>query len=196
MKLLVDPGHGQGTGATARDEFGALLVEDTQNYLVAKELEIKLEAAGHEVMLSRAEDENPTLGERARRAANYGAELTISIHHNIGEERYAKTELYHYWCPQLIPPPPTHPGLATPFNRVRVYDVQNNFESWMGRAKNVVYLHFRQGIPAVLVECGYLNAPDHQKVIQTKEYPSIMASALSSWICAKIRRIENGLSQA
>lgn len=198
MRVFLDPGHGHGTGATARTSLGNLLIEDTLNYQVSYYLEQELERAGHEVMVSRTAESNPTKAQRALDALDFHAQAVICIHHNMAPSvaaaiAYAKTEIY-YRPPCFLVPDEGHPGLNTPMNRVRVYSTepsQDDAKEWMNRVRNVMRPYLRQGLTnTVLVECAYLDAPEHQKILNQSTYPARMGKALADWIVTKIKQEE------
>jgi hypothetical protein len=163
---------------------------------VSKKLEEYLEQFGHEVMLARSEESNPTKRERAQFALDFHAEAVICIHHNTAltiEDaiKFATTQLY-VRGPNMFVPPAGHPGLHTIFNRVKVFNTitgEDDPKDWRHRARNVMDPYLRQGFhDVVLVECGYLDAPEHQKILNQPTYPESMARCLAEWINTKIKQ--------
>jgi len=86
-KIFIDPGHGGPfTGAVA--PLNALRESDV-NLRVSLALETLLSDAGAEVSMTRRDDTVPVpdsvsrdLSARAEAAANAGAEIFVSVHHN------------------------------------------------------------------------------------------------------------------
>lgn len=80
MKIAIDPGHGGADpGACA---FG--IREKDINLIVALEVRRLLTAAGHQVLMTREDDRDLSLGERCRIANAGHAEFLVSVHHNAG----------------------------------------------------------------------------------------------------------------
>jgi N-acetylmuramoyl-L-alanine amidase len=197
MKVLVDPGHSPGRGASVTLENGATLNEESLNWQIAQELDAALSQWGHIVRLSRAETQDISLLTRARKAVSWGADIAISIHHNMATDikkadMFAKTEVYvrepNFW----ITPKPTHAQLHTPLNRVRVYCTEPVTEEnqWMqARVATVLNAYHQLGFKDVcLLECGYLNAPSHQKLINQPGYVKSMALAICSWVNERAKK--------
>lgn len=76
--FVIDPGHGGGdTGATGRES-----VEKDNVLVVAKRLQTLLENEGHTVILTRSDDSELTLSQRANIANQENADYFISLHNN------------------------------------------------------------------------------------------------------------------
>ena len=79
FKVALDPGHGG-------DEFGAIgptrLAEKEINLTLALQLKTLLEKKGAEVLLTRTEDVTLGLYDRMEMAAEWKADIFVSIHHN------------------------------------------------------------------------------------------------------------------
>lgn len=90
-KIAIDPGHAPGNvnaGPSGYMEYAGMW--KLSNYL--KEY---LEQQGFEVLLTRTEEENPTLTERAKRAAQWGADMLISEHSNSANGNVRGVEVYY-----------------------------------------------------------------------------------------------------
>lgn len=79
--VVLDPGHGgSDSGATRGSVY-----EKNINFKVAQYCKAELEQyCGVTVYMTRTGDTNPSLQERAQIAANYGANILVSIHQNSG----------------------------------------------------------------------------------------------------------------
>ncbi|MBP5313479.1 MAG: N-acetylmuramoyl-L-alanine amidase [Eggerthellaceae bacterium] len=81
--VVIDPGHGGVDGGATKTFNAITLKEKTINLKIALSLQRKLmEFGGVEVYLTRASDINPTIDERVQIAADYNADLFISVHIN------------------------------------------------------------------------------------------------------------------
>jgi len=96
VKIFIDPGHG-GPDPGAVGLSG--LHEADVNLRVSCVLSNCLrEYSGAQVMMSRTDDVDVSLGERATAANNWGADRFISVHHNASVNRdYNATETYVYY---------------------------------------------------------------------------------------------------
>ncbi len=98
-KIFIDPGHGGkgGDDPFRRGPHG--VTEEEANLRVSLILQEMLEGAGAIVGMSRRDDEDVPLDERARMAAEFGPHLLLSVHHN-GSMRRADGVNYSsvlYW---------------------------------------------------------------------------------------------------
>lgn len=95
--IALDAGHGgRDSGAVNR---GLGLYEDELNLAIARELRTQLERTGYfRVIMIReelAENEKLELSQRIEYAAEQGADLYLSLHNNTSEARYSGAEIYH-----------------------------------------------------------------------------------------------------
>ena len=93
--VVLDPGHGgSDSGATRGSVY-----EKTINLKVAQYCKAELEQYyGVTVYMTRSGDTNPSLKERAQIAANYGADILVSIHQNaqkVGSTSAYGAEVYY-----------------------------------------------------------------------------------------------------
>lgn len=102
MKIMLDPGHNYAVCDTGAVGFG--LREQDISFGIAALLKPLLEAAGHEVRLTRetqqtslGNTENESLEKRCRPANDWGAALFVSLHCNAHTNASAcGTEVYSY----------------------------------------------------------------------------------------------------
>ena len=95
-RVVLDPGHGGRNGGT-RTSSG--LVEKELTLDLARRLAELLETAGYEVLLTRDDDVEVSLEERARFANENGADLFVSIHVNWIENRGVRGVETYYLGP-------------------------------------------------------------------------------------------------
>ena len=90
--VVLDPGHGgSDSGATRGSVY-----EKNINFKVAQYCKAELEQyCGVTVYMTRTGDTNPSLQERAQIAANYGANILVSIHQNSGSSSAYGAEVYY-----------------------------------------------------------------------------------------------------
>lgn len=95
MKICIDPGH---SGPVEPGACAGGFTEAAVNLQVAKKLRRLLEAAGHQVTLTREADVNDdALLWRAELAWQFGADIFISLHCNAATDSAAHgTEVFYY----------------------------------------------------------------------------------------------------
>jgi N-acetylmuramoyl-L-alanine amidase len=192
MKIFLDPGHGPGDGAVGRVPGRVtVIVEESKNWQIVQKVEAILEQAGHDVMVSRRENEDPSLKERASRAAKWKADIAFSIHHNVGEAQYAKTEVYVVKSGEPFTSANHKCDLSTVFGDAYAFYLEPRNEAgfWKDRARNVVYPYTPMGIPCALIECGYLNVPSHQNLMVQPIYISAMANSIGRYVLSCVARL-------
>jgi N-acetylmuramoyl-L-alanine amidase len=94
--ICIDPGHG-GTGASDSYRIGPTgECEEWINLRVALMLRDMLEAKGARVLMTRTEDVQVPLDDRARLAVNGKADAFISIHHNATADPTVNFPIIYY----------------------------------------------------------------------------------------------------
>lgn len=91
IKIAIDPGHAPGNvnaGPNGYYEYAGM-------WKLSNYLKNYLEQQGFDVLLTRTEQENPTLTERAMRAADWGADMLISQHSNSANGQVKGVEVYY-----------------------------------------------------------------------------------------------------
>jgi hypothetical protein len=147
MQIVIDPGHGghdaRGHSTPYGDRTGALWEKDL-NLRLAERVAAHL---GGSTVLTRAEDQNLSLQERAALARRLGARAFISLHGHSGR---SGTEVY------------VHARAGTP-SRALADSVQRELAFGHGCAcppvpRELAVLHpeaLGAAMPACMVECGY-----------------------------------------
>ena len=173
--IVLDPGH----GGQDRGARGARGVEEKGVVLdIARRARVHLANAGFKVYLTRDGDRFVPLDERVRKAAEWQADLFISIHLNAAASQTAKgLETYTLALPGY---PPTSAESDTALARVAYpgnrFDIVNGLLGYylhkalvdklrpedrgLRRSRFVV---LREApCPAVLVECGFLSCAEEE----------------------------------
>lgn len=162
MRVMLDPGHGGNDPGTCDDKF----VEASYVYRFARYLCTHLAhtAAPVNVGLIRVEDETVSLDERGERAANFGADLVLSLHVNASETTTASGGLTFCWPGDALG---LNVGTAiarafpVPLYRLRAVPIEavdsptTTADDWLRRPRAVMWPHQRRGRTDVLVELGY-----------------------------------------
>ncbi|MCL4538903.1 MAG: N-acetylmuramoyl-L-alanine amidase [Bacteroidetes bacterium] len=204
-KIFVDPGHG---GA---DRFGHGPTGETEadiNLRVGLALRDYLTRAGAIVFMSRTKDTTVSLLDRPKMAAEDGADIFISIHHNAtgGPERYPPLNYtstwYHAVKGDSAYTPADH-DLARYVERDLAYAMGNpepNFFSFDGTLSDylvyplagfAVLRHSK--IPAILTECSFFSSPYEEQRLKHDTFNEIEAwgifKGLGKYLKAGIPRL-------
>ena len=92
-KIAIDPGHGGRDPGVVSNKYR----EKDINLLLATELFSQLLKSAYNPLLLREGDLSMTLANRVKKAADWQADLFISIHHNGHSNNQARgTETYHF----------------------------------------------------------------------------------------------------
>ena len=92
-KIAIDPGHGGRDPGVISKNYR----EKDINLLLATELFAQMLSTAYNPLLLREGDLNMTLASRVKKAADWKADLFISIHHNGHSNNQARgTETYHF----------------------------------------------------------------------------------------------------
>ncbi|MFR9269492.1 MAG: N-acetylmuramoyl-L-alanine amidase, partial [Clostridia bacterium] len=177
--VVLDPGHGgSDSGATRGSVY-----EKSINFKVAQYCKAELEQyCGVTVYMTRTGDTNPSLQERAQIAANYGANILVSIHQNSGSSSAYGAEVYYpnrNYKPAIgdsgkavadsIQKELVSLGLSNRGTKIRntangsTY-ADGSYSDYYGIIRNSKNL----GIPAIIVEHAFLsNASDYNNFLSS-----------------------------
>ena len=177
--VVLDPGHGgSDSGATRGSVY-----EKNINFKVAQYCKAELEQyCGVTVYMTRTGDTNPSLQERAQIAANYGANILVSIHQNSGSSSAYGAEVYYpnrNYKPAIgdsgkavadsIQKELVSLGLSNRGTKIRntangsTY-ADGSYSDYYGIIRNSKNL----GIPAIIVEHAFLsNASDYNNFLSS-----------------------------
>ena len=210
--VVVDPGHG-GTDEGSRGPGGS--VEKNVTLALARRLKAAIEVRlGIRVLLTRDEDQNPALDERAAIANSNRADFFISLHANASFRSSSSGASVYVAsfddpsAPAALKPArvPTFGGGSrdielVPWNlaQIRYIDrsmqaariVEHQFQDRIPldrRAVDRAPLRVLQSanMPAVLVELGYLTNADQEKQLVGGDFQTLIVQALFDSI-AKFR---------
>lgn len=193
--IYLDPGHGgYDPGAISPD---GRVYEKTLNLEVAYRVKNKLENQGYQVLMTRYDDRYVDFVTERSRMANYSiADLFVSIHFNasaFGPNSISGIETYWYgynpaYQPIINPVMHNNPDRLTKSESL-AHLIHNNLIKHTGAVnqgvKRETFTVLREtGIPAVLLELGYIdNASDLAK-ITTAAYQEKLSQAIVEGLLA------------
>jgi len=183
VRICLDPGHGGDAHKRAYKRGPTGVREAEMNLRVAKYLRSFLEAAGAQVRLTREEDVDLTLAERADVATQWDADVFISLHHNaIGKKPHVNftTVWYHndvnyrpsdldlarYLCYGL------YDALALP----QITDAPLKSDQLMYKSGFGVLRNAR--VTAALTESSFFTNPEEEQRLRDPEYNLVEAYGL------------------
>lgn len=164
MRVAIDAGHGgYDSGAVAPDGTK----EKDIAFEYAKSLELRLLANGHDVLLTRTNDDFVGLRLRANRADDWSADCLVSVHANASENYLAngawviyddKTRLENgkKLARDIFDELDGIPGITDKDPEVEVFP---DGTGWVG-GRQLTVISATKKVPAVLVELGFLTNPD------------------------------------
>ncbi len=183
VKICLDPGHGGDAHKRGYKRGPTGVREAEMNLRVAKYLRAFLEAAGADVKLTREEDVDLSLADRAGVANAWGADLFVSCHHNAISNKphvnrttvwYHKTvdyrpsniDLARYLCAGL------YDTIALPeITGVPLKSDQLMYEDGFGVLRNAT-------VTAALTETSFFTNPEEEQRLRDPEYNMLEAYGL------------------
>lgn len=176
MTICLDPGHG-GRDPGAR----AAVCERDLALLIARRAKEPLVAAGHSVVWTRCDNRScPGINERPRTAARAGAGLLVSIHANAGPPGAQGVEAWHRagcdrdarLARRLLAA--LSEECPRPLKLRGVFPDSRNRHGRLGVLRGC----YRLGIPAVLIECGFLTNAGDLEMMQSVEFGLAVGRAI------------------
>ena len=173
LRVAIDPGHGgQQDGAIGPTR----LKEKQANLICAKALAERLQQSGATAFLTLDRDSVLGLPERTSLAAEFNADLLISLHHNglpdgVNPFGHFGTGTYYYR--------PQSRELALAVQREVIFELGLPDE---GIYYNDLALVRPTTQPAILLETAYLMLPDQEELIGSEDYPNRLARAVEKGI--------------
>ena len=167
-KIVIDPGHGG-------DDPGAVVTfsekhEADHTLTTALLLKKELENLGATVILTRESDKSVSLENRAQLSNREKANAFISLHFDSGPNSNASGTTGYYFTS-------TSANLAQTVNK---YIARNlTLKSQGTKFQNFLVLRENKQ-PSILLELGYLNNPDDNKLIESTEYQENIAKSIAS----------------
>lgn len=194
--IVIDPGHGgREPGATSVLDGQP---EKTFTLDVARRLAPLLEAKGWHVYLTRTDDTEMAVSNRATFSVTHGADLFISLHFNSSAPDHKQNGLETY-CLTPVGMPSTitrgYSDIVTRSFPVNAYDRESlwlalRLHTAILRAtgeedrgvRRARFLGVLQGqhCPAVLIEEGYLSNPQEATKIESGEFRQKIAVAIAN----------------
>lgn len=171
ITIMLDPGHmPTATGAT-----GPLGTREMDaNYAIALAVKGRLQRAGANVLMSRADPlHEVSLVDRPRQAVERGADLFVSIHNNAipdGENPFAKPRgfsVFYYHPQSLALGRAVHEAYA---GRIKLPDE--------GLRWGNLLVARQSAMPAILVENAYMIFPEQEAMLNDAAFRDELARAL------------------
>lgn len=201
-RILIDPGHG---GSDLGTVLGKVKEKDIC-LKVAKKLEAALKAKRYRVSLTRTEDKNMSLDQRAQKAQHHNADLFISLHVNSAANTSAHGVETFAYTPRNQPSTAqahlqandrkVHLGHhSSPQNAYLAHCLQKQLLRATGAkdrggpryARLKVLRLLKQpssgrACPGALVEIGFLTHPEEGERLQTPAYQDRIVEGLTRGI--------------
>jgi N-acetylmuramoyl-L-alanine amidase len=168
LRIVVDPGHSQDSGAIGPTG----LVEKDVNLQIACKVRKMLEDKGAEVLMTRSDDEHVPLFYRPVFAESCGADLLVSIHNNalpdgINPFFNNGTAVYYY-----------HPHSRPLAEKIHARLIENTKLSNYGLNYGNLVLTRPTSIPSVLVECAFMMLPEQEAMLRTDKFQKKCAKSI------------------
>ncbi|MFN2388641.1 MAG: N-acetylmuramoyl-L-alanine amidase [Actinomycetota bacterium] len=164
--VIIDPGHG---GADPGERGPRGTNESDVCWDLAGRLAERLVGAGARVRFTRAENEDPTVTERAQLANSLGGDLFVSLHLNRHEEEMAEGACTYYFAGSRV-------GEALA-EKVQAELVSLGAKDCRSHARAYPILK-QTRMPAVLVEPAFVSNPDEEKKLDDPEFRNAAAAAV------------------
>ena len=173
--VILDPGHGGKDGGSSGTLNGKELVESELVFDIALKLKDLLEEKNIQVLLTRSIEEEPTLKERAAFSQKSGADLFISLHCNSYEEDRTICGLECYYEKSDAESKALAESIFAAAKNSGMVDVRDI-------KSDMMYVVRYAGMPAVLVETGYLSNPAECRKFSSEGYQSVLAEVIAEGI--------------
>lgn len=165
--VVIDAGHGaHDPGAVANG-----LNEKDMTLAIALKLKTILNQAGIEVVMTRSTDKYLTLDERVSVAEKSGGDIFVSLHMNAATSSASGTETY-YTTAGTTSRAEESKALAEFIQDRLVEELGTKDRGVKTENYRVIY---KNSLPAVLVEMGFISNTAEAKLINTKQYETAKA---------------------
>lgn len=175
--VCLDPGHGPETANTSPD---GTYLEREFTWDMCRRLRRALEAQGLAVILTRTQDEKPSLTQRARVSNAAGADLFLSVHSNAAGSGWSE--------PRGVLLYTSAPGVDAPRN-IAARDILEQLRLagvtiWGNGLSHEAYTVLVQTTaPAVLIEYGFHTNRAETELLKDPAYRELLAKATTKGIC-------------
>ena len=167
--VVIDAGHG---GLDRGGIPGQPVAEKTMTLDVALRLREVLEASGYRVVMTRDSDVFVPLPTRVAIANSHRNAVFVCIHFNAARRGGANGIETYFYSRDSLP-------LAS---AIHYYVSRGAPSSNRGVRRRGYYVLRKTGIPAVLVECGFLTNPTEAQYAQTVSYRQQLAEEIARGI--------------
>ncbi len=192
LTLMIDAGHG-GTDPGCMKEN---VHERDITLAIAKEVEARLKAKGHTVLMTRDAQKTLTLSERTQLSSAQPLDAFISIHVNSAVNPQTKgVEVFTLPAPGCEGTPANSPPRAPMLGQIHLFTatrlamaVQRELvaQDFKPLDRGVKHAHFKvlrdTPAPAILVETGFLSNEDDYKTLTSVEDQKKTAQAIARGI--------------
>ena len=183
VRICLDPGHGGDAHKRAYKRGPTGVREAEMNLRIANYLRGLLTEAGAEVLLTREEDVEISLADRAAIANEWGADLFISLHHNAigGKPQVNRTTV---WYHNDVDYRPSNLDLArylcyglydsialSQITGIPLHSDQLMYESGFGILRHA-------DVTAALTESSFFTNPEEEQRLRDPEYNLLEAHGL------------------
>lgn len=166
--VVIDPGHGGYEPGCQAEGYK----EKDINLDVSKRVKLLLEKAGVKVVMTRQGDSTVSLKERTDFTNNINPTAFVSIHVNASKSSAPEGISTHWYSNQSIPLAKSIQNSV--MKRVSAVD--------RGLEKNMFYVIHHTGVPAVLVEIGFLTNPRERVDIVSHERKQNTAAGIAEGV--------------
>ena len=179
--IILDPGHGGNNFGTLGDKHGA--PEKVVTLQIAEKLKPILEHAGAKVIMTRDHDQDVSVSDRAALSQRARADLFLSIHCNEGKAQgalslYEQSDSVGKRSQSML-------NLSKQFAEVMVDTLSRGTGANDKGAHPGSYAHVgsvcvlhHNTVPSTLVEVGFLNGPEGQR-LRDRNYQQKIADNLA-----------------
>ena len=170
--VMLDAGHGDHDPGAV----GLFSQEKNLNLALALAVAEELRQRGFQVALTRSDDTFLSLAERCRAAEK--ADIFVSLHHNASLNKKASgVETY---APATVSDNHTQSVILAFLVHRRMASVAAVPDRGLRSAR--YYVLENTGIPAILVEAGFISNPTEEILINTAEYRQRISTAIADGI--------------
>ena len=189
--IALDPGHGGDAHREGYKRGPTGVREAEMNLRVGLYLRDLLQAAGATVVMTRTDDVDSTLAQRAAVANDAKADVFVSLHHNaVGNPETNYTTVWHHGRP-------ADAGPSLDLARYLAVEIGEALRTQVGKTSPVMsdLQMYDSGfgvlrpatMPAVLTESSFYTNPEEEQRLAEPEYNLREAYAIYRGLCAYFR---------
>lgn len=174
--IFLDPGHGGNDPGNLGVSSNKVVEKDLSLIISKKVAKILSNQNDIEVIISRTEDKYISKSERADMANSQNADILVSIHLNAQQGDNSATGVESYYSPK-----------SQDDSNVLAKKIQETIISYIDvrdrgiKEGNLEVLN-RAGMPAVLIECGFLTNQEEEKKLSSDSYQNQLAEGIAQGI--------------